>query len=913
MKNLAKKNKSVPQPTGWISTDTEEIEKRRLRGQTELMKIRCLDEKYAPFSSYTVSTSSSSYTIEIRSLNDLSNSCSCPDFQTSGLGTCKHIEGVLYRCKRKTGKSPLAEIYISLNEKPQIRIVWPNVSEHISSLQSLLGPYFSANNILLSSEVTAGIASIQNALNQADPSLRNCVRISPLLLQWLEEKKRNTADQYSKEQFLADVKEGKRTLQMLSASLYPYQEEGMLHLAFQRRAILADEMGLGKTIQAIAAAELLRRQKNIQRVLIVCPASLKGEWEEQIAKFTPLPTHIVQGTRPDRIAAYRKSSFFYIANYEQVRSDFDELQQILAPDLLILDEAQRIKNWQTKTASSVKKLQTPYVFVLTGTPIENRIDDIYSIMQVVDPQIFGPLFKFNREFYKLDEKGKPLGYKNLEELHRRLHPVLLRRLKKDVEEQLPERTINNFFVKMTAEQRNRYQEYSDRVARMTSILKRRPLTADESKQLQQFLACMRMIADTPYILDPKCRDCPKLEELKEIFSEICQNPDNKIIIFSEWERMLFLIKEHIEKTGIAFAWHTGSVRQDKRREEIKRFKEDPACRFFLTTDAGSTGLNLQVANTVINVDLPWNPAKLEQRIARAWRKHQTRAVQVINLVCEDSIEYRMLTTLAQKQQLATGVLDGDLESDEMDMPSGRAAFVERLENLLSDQVPIQQPTDFPMPSSPHNPVETIKDDILSRFTDRVQLLQFYEEPELSRRTLLAVVDRHTPETESHMQEVIRQNFPSSPPTLVLFDQATFASIKALSKSGIFTLHEEPSQLLYRSPHYGEQQATEREKQRQEAQKQLSLAERKMSMATLLASGQFFLEALPPASEALSLGMKVLVILKIAPRPELIQLQSYLNSDQSSDRATVLLQSAKESLEEISQTLTQHTLLISGYC
>ena len=897
--------KKIPQSTGWITTDIEEIEKRRLRGQTEPMKIHSLNEENTPFSAYTVSTSSSSYTVEIRSLDDLTNSCNCPDFQTSGLGTCKHIEGVLHRCKTKKGNSPFVEIFLSLVEKPQIRIVWPNKCE-LSALQALLGPYFSATNVLLSSDLAAGVSSIQKVLSQADPALCSLVRISPILLEWLEREKSSAAHQFSKDQFLADVREGKRTMQMLSASLYPYQEEGMLHLAFQQRAILADEMGLGKTIQAIAAAELLRRQNNIERVLIVCPASLKGEWEEQIAKFTPLPTQIIRGMRPDRIAAYRKPSFFYIANYEQVRSDLKELQEILAPDLLILDEAQRIKNWQTKTASSVKKLQTPYAFVLTGTPIENRIDDIYSIMQVIDPQIFGPLFRFNREFYKLDEKGKPLGYKNLAELHRRLHPVLLRRLKGDVEEQLSERTINNFFVKMTSEQSNRYQEYSDRVARITSILKRRPLTADESKQLQQFLACMRMIADTPYILDPECRDCPKLEELEEILYEICQNPDNKVIIFSEWERMLSLIKEHLEKNRIAFAWHTGSVHQDKRREEIKRFKEDPACRFFLTTDAGSTGLNLQVANTVINVDLPWNPAKLEQRIARAWRKHQTRAVQVINLVCEDSIEHRMLAVLDQKQQLATGVLDGDLESDEMDMPSGRAAFVERLETLLSDQAHLQQSTERSLPAPSHNPIETIKDDFLARFTDRVHLLQLYEEPGHSRKTLLAVVDRRTPETESHMQEVLRQNFPIDQPNLVLFDQATFAAIRKLQDCGIVAFREDTNQLLYQSPHYGELHATEQEKQRKEAAIHLSAAERKMSMATLLASGQFLVEALPAASEALALGMKVLGALKIPPAPDLIKLQSRLICDQPQE-AEALLQSARESLEEISQTLTQHTL------
>jgi SNF2 family DNA or RNA helicase len=385
----------------------------------------------------------------------------------------------------------------------------------------------------------------------------------------------------------------------------------MLHLAFTGRALLADEMGLGKTVQAIAACELLRRILGIRRVLVISPASLKGEWEEQIAKFTDLPAHIIQGPRARRLRQYDEPAFFYLANYEQVRPDVEEINATLAPDVIILDEAQRIKNWQTKTAISAKRLKSPYAFVLTGTPVENRIDEIYSIAQFHDPYIFGPLFRFNRDFYQLDEKGRAIGYKNLDQLHKRLQAVMLRRRKEDVEGQLPGRTINTYFVPMHKEQTLRYGEYEAKAARLAAMARKRPLKKEEMERLQQYLACMRMLCDTPYILDQDCRISPKLKELDNILQEIMEDGDHKIIIFSEWERMLELVREQAEEMGLGYALHTGKIPQPKRRDEIRRFKNDPECRLFLSTDSGSVGLNLQVADVVINLDMPWNPAKLK--------------------------------------------------------------------------------------------------------------------------------------------------------------------------------------------------------------------------------------------------------------------------------------------------------------
>ena len=225
--------------------------------------------------------------------------------------------------------------------------------------------------------------------------------------------------------------------------------------------------------------------------------TLEAEWEEQIAKFSDLPSAIVFGGYPARLATYRRHTFFTLCNYEQVVADGKNLLEALRPDVVILDEAQRIKNWQTKTANAVKKLASRYAFVLTGTPLENRIDEIYSIVQFLDPDLLGPLFRFNREFYELDAKGKPSGFRNLDELARRVASVMLRRRKEDVESELPGRTVKTFFVPMTDTQTRAYEDY-DLYVKHLAI---RALSGDEPQdgevaRIEEFVSRISwMVAD----------------------------------------------------------------------------------------------------------------------------------------------------------------------------------------------------------------------------------------------------------------------------------------------------------------------------------------------------------------------------------------------------------------------------------
>ena len=830
---------------GWRTTDAEEIERRRWRGATEFVSMQAIEPQFDFFGTFSVPSSSteSDYVVEIRSLVDLDNSCGCRDFGSTGLGTCKHIEGVLqalgkasrrgFKAAAKSG-SPRIEVYPAVRDGQSVQIMWPTpevdtalrdrISHLVGSLRNFDG------------DALAGLHSVANE-NQ------DKVRISAHIETWLEERLRVEQRVEARASFVADVAAGRRSADNLSHPLLPYQFDGMLHLAFGERTLLADDMGLGKTVQAIAACDLLRRLSGVERVIVVCPASLKSEWQEQIARFTDLPTRIVAGPRSKRLSQYRDPAFFTLANYEQILVDGPDINRILAPQIVILDEAQRIKNWQTKTARAVKGLQSRYAFVLTGTPIENRIDEIYSIVQYLDPRLLGPLFRFNRDFYVLDERGNPMDYKNLDELGQKLKPVMLRRRKSDVEDQLPGRTLTNYFVAMTTEQRLRYADYELPASRLLHAARKRPLTKEEFERLQQLLACMRMICDTPYILDPACRDCPKLEELERLLGDLLVEDGRKIIIFSEWVRMLEMVRELAVEMGVEFAWHTGEVPQDRRRAEINRFKKDLACRLFLSSDSGSVGLNLQAADTVINMDLPWNPAKLEQRIARAWRKHQTRAVSVVNLVCEDSIEHRMVHLLAQKQGLADAVLDGLGDVNAIRMPTGRAAFVERMEAMMAWRNGADTQLDV-------DPKLRLRDELLSLHGDGLLSLVVHRDSS-GRECGLVVVDGDPDRMRKDSEAMVQ----ASGLSIEFIDRAAFELIRRLQAAGILQNSQEASSELHRSPCLD----VEDRRHLDRARKLIIEADRKFRMATLLEGGGFEAESSVPANDAAILGLRCLAV------------------------------------------------------
>jgi SNF2-related domain/Helicase conserved C-terminal domain len=826
-------------PPGWKTSDDQEITLRRWRGTTEILSVKALERDHPYFGAFRAqSVSGGRYEVEIRSLTEMTNSCGCIDYRVNGLGTCKHIEGTIeamargraksFRGAKATGSSR-AEVFLDRRASPPApTVAWPPESEgrNFKPARDWLGRWLAADGTL--TRDPEQIESLIAAWEKAPARVSKMLRVSRHFTHWLDRERRERRRVEARAAFEADLAAGRETLDVVKFPLLPYQREGVLHLTFGERALLADEMGLGKTVQGIAACLLLARMKDVARVLVVCPASLKAEWEEQIARFCDRSTRLVFGPKVQRDAAYRDPAFFTIVNYEQVVVDADEINETLRPDIIVLDEAQRIKNWQTKTARRVKSLRSPYAFVLTGTPLENRIDEVYSIVQYLDPEILGPLFRFNRDFYQLDEKGRPIDYQNLVDLRARLQPVLLRRRKSDVEDQLPGRTIKTYFVQMAAEQASRYEDYHYPARKLIAASKHRPLSPKEFEKLQMLLACMRMVCDTPAILDPDCRISPKLEELEGILTDLLADPVRKVIVFSEWERMLTMVRELAGEMGVEAAWHTGSLPQQRRRAEINRFKHDPACRLFLSTDSGSVGLNLQVASAVVNMDLPWNPAKLEQRIARAWRKNQMRTVNVINLVTQDSIEHNILHLLGRKQALADGVIDGAGDLGSLKMPSGgRAAMVERMEAMMSASA---RPSAHARP-----PEEIVVAELIERHGANVLLAE--ARPGIDGRAKLLIVLDVSPQALA--VETARLSAVESVAIDVL-DRAMWAAMQHFAASGL--LHFTPeARLLHRSATVaGPEAGTPADKKR--AEELVAEAQRAVRMAKLLATGGFPEEA-----------------------------------------------------------------------
>ena len=806
------------------------------------------------------------YHVEIRDIARRQFHSTTVDFQINGLGTCKHTEAVLLHLESRFPRKFAAA---RRNGSDRIDIV-PDVaagSLRVERNRGRLSPslrrLFDAGGSLHGITPDEAVARLRKSRSAA-------LRISQEVEPWLRARRYAEERRLLRRDYEQKVRAGVFPQHETKLPLYPYQREGMLHLAFTERALMADEMGLGKTIQAIAACSLLHRLGKARRALIVSPASLKTEWEEQICKFTDLPYQVVFGPRHKRLEAYGDAPFFTIVNYEQMLRDALEVNARLEPDVVILDEAQRIKNWSTKTAQAVKRLQSRYAFVLTGTPIENRIDEIYSIVNFIDPTALGPLFRFNREFHELDDRGRPEGYKNLDKLHARIRPYMTRRRKSDVETELPSRSDRNLFVRMSPTQREAYRDHEAAVARLLHRAKRRPLTRQEQDKLMRELAMMRMVCDTTYILDPEDRTCPKLKELESIFDGLCAEPDVKIVVFSEWVRMLDLVRDLLKKMKLGFALHTGSVPQRRRRAEIQMFKTDPRCRVFLSSDSGGVGLNLQAASVVVNCDLPWNPARLEQRIARVWRKHQMRNVTVLNLVSENTIEQRMLETLAAKRSLADGVLDKVGDVTRIPLKRGPQAFMDRLQQV------IETPTPRPRKDRPKAGILPV--DRAGEFTARVSELlgprlvgceERYPE-EGAHSVILVVVDREAQDCRERLAAVHDELFgkgkidPLSPVRLQVIDRATFDALQQLSEAGLIQTTIRTTRHLYPLPENGAEKLTEEEKQKTADLRQK--AGRKLKIARVLSTEELEEEAREALLDAVPLLGQALAVENRLPEP-----------------------------------------------
>jgi SNF2 family DNA or RNA helicase len=597
------------------------------------------------------------YKVSIRDNVKSYNFCSCPDFKINGLGTCKHIEYMLYyfsRYKRyrKYLVKPHVPKYSSLsifygNE----RKVWLKKAVNAITVPGEKN-LFDNEGFLISGKLPELSEFIELALKH-----ESGFRVYPDVFEKIElDRKNRERNQITRKLFIrgteSQIFEG-----LVSTILYPYQKEGVRRIVETGRILLADEMGLGKTVQTIAAVEVFSRHLGVKSVLIICPTSLKYQWKNEIHKFSGKNAIVIEGSPLVRSALYGEKTFYKIISFGACSNDSDKIDQ-LKPDLVIIDEAQRIKNWKTKTAQSVKRIQSDFAIVLTGTPLENRIEELHSLMEFVDRYKLGPLFRFLGVHQVLDERGKLTGYKNLREIYKTLDDVLIRRNRQTIIDQLPGRIDKNYYIEMTREQIEEHDYYYDIVSRLVNLWVHQGFLSDEDRErLLGSLNCMRMVCDSTYILKSDTNHGNKIGELEDLINDLLQDSENKIIIFSQWKKMFELVIRLLDKRKLPYLYLNGDIPAQKRKEIIDEFQSGEMIKLFLSTDAGGVGVNLQSANILINLDLPWNPAVLDQRIGRIYRLGQKKHIRVYNFIAHNSVEHRILYLLDFKRAVFNGVLE----------------------------------------------------------------------------------------------------------------------------------------------------------------------------------------------------------------------------------------------------------------
>jgi SNF2 family DNA or RNA helicase len=530
----------------------------------------------------------------IGSRDPLEASCSCNDFIRSSLGACVHVF-VALRCGIASSQRPLD-------------VRWEPIRG-----PDCVQPWTA--RVRGSGDV---VAPALHALRERDRKLQN----------------RHVA--------VADVHAQLATLRV---PLFAYQRAGVEAFFRTGRMVLADDMCLGKTVQAVAIGHVLFGLGLIERALVIVPASLERQWRREWERFSP--------TRAE------------VTSYERARRG----RSFEAFDFVILDEAQRIKNASTLTARELMNVQPKWRLALTGTPLENRLDELASIVAWIDDHALAPTWRL-RSWHVVRSSGRHkrvVGVRGLDTIRARIAPHFLRRMRAEVIAALPGRRDTAVPAPMSPPHRDAHDALQAALARVASG----PPTRDQHLRIQRLVAEQRLVCNGVALarfpdywnaflagrIDVSALHAPKLTVLRELLTALVIEQRRKVIVFSQWRRMLLLAERAVADLEIEGVYFTGAESMRAREQNIARFHD--TAQVLWSTDAAALGLNLQLAaNCCVNLELPWNPATLEQRVARIYRLGQTSPVDVYNLVTVDGIEGRISQLLATKQSLFDTLFEG---------------------------------------------------------------------------------------------------------------------------------------------------------------------------------------------------------------------------------------------------------------
>lgn len=446
-----------------------------------------------------------------------------------------------------------------------------------------------------------------------------------------------------------------------------YQKNGFLWLKTLREngfgGILADDMGLGKTLQVISLLLMEQHEwksgvKECRRSIIVCPASLVYNWKKEIERFAPeLDAVIITGNIAEREALIRatKPGQILITSYDLLKRDVECYKDMVFA-IQAIDEAQYIKNAGTQAAKGVKQITAVFKLALTGTPIENRLSELWSIFDYLMPGFLYTYKKFREEI----EVPIMVNHEEekMERLKKMIRPFILRRLKSDVLKDLPEKLEENRFVKLEGEQLALYETHVTQLRNALNKTTEKEFNANKMQFLAELMKLRQVCCDPGLLYDEYNSESAKADLCMDMIANAIEG-GHKVLLFSQFTTMLDRLAIRLKKAGISYYMLTGSVNKEKRMEMVESFQKDDVPVFCISLKAGGTGLNLTAADIVIHYDPWWNVAVQNQATDRAHRIGQTNVVTVYKLVTQGTIEEKIMDIQEKKRKLAEQVLEGE--------------------------------------------------------------------------------------------------------------------------------------------------------------------------------------------------------------------------------------------------------------
>ena len=424
--------------------------------------------------------------------------------------------------------------------------------------------------------------------------------------------------------------------------LRDYQWAGAKFIKVGKKIILADDMGLGKTVTAIQALLDLE----IQKVLILCPATLKQNWRNEFLKHYSIDTTVVSGNKKERAALWLSEDRFIIANYDLLAHDWEVIPKEW--DAIICDESVYLKSHSAKRTKLVKKLQSDIRIALSGMPIENDLMEFHSVMEWVRPELVPTYSRFKNRYYELDYSGKPKGYKNLDEIHKLTSPFILRRTKEQVLDELPPKIYTNVPLALDRDAREAYNAI---VSEYLEWLKAQTGSNWQGGALERLIR-LRQFTEYPELLGFNVSNV-KLEWLEELYQQ-----KKKLVVFSFFKTVINELCQHFKSPHLL----TGDTPNDNRFYVVEKFNESPSGILFCT-DAGRFGLNITGADTIVQYGLVYNPATMIQREDRLHRIGQKNIVNVMTPLVQNSIDEGIQNKFLKRLEEAKAFMDGAKEMD----------------------------------------------------------------------------------------------------------------------------------------------------------------------------------------------------------------------------------------------------------